>query len=112
MAKSKKNTSPSETNKQYKIIICSKKHSQEIANIYKLVFESYPFPIYNPDYIEQTMDDNVIYFGAVLNDKIIALASSEVDKEAQSVEMTDFATLPEHLGNGIACQLLNKWKNT
>lgn len=107
-AKSKKNTFPSETNKQYKIIICSKRHSQEMANIYKSVFESYPFPIHNSKYIEQTMDDNVIYFGAVYNDKIIALASSEIDKQAQSVEMTDFATLPKYLGNAIAGQLLKQ----
>ncbi|MDD5021605.1 MAG: putative beta-lysine N-acetyltransferase [Endomicrobiaceae bacterium] len=112
MSKSKKNTSSvSVKKKQYEVIICSKQHAQEMANIYKLVFESYPFPIHDPHYIEKTMDDNVIYFGAVLNNKVIALASSEVDKEAQSVEMTDFATLPEHLGNGIACQLLKHMEN-
>lgn len=107
-ANSKKNTLPSQTNKQYELIICSKKHSREMADIYKLVFKSYPFPIHDPKYIEQTMDDNVIYFGAVYNNKIIALASSEMDKQAQSVEMTDFATLPQHLGNGIALALLKK----
>lgn len=107
-ANSKKNTLPSQTNKQHKIIICSKKHSREMADIYKLVFKSYPFPIHNPKYIEQTMDDNIIYFGAVHNDKIIALASSEMDKQAQSVEMTDFATLPEYLGNATALQLLKE----
>lgn len=107
-ANSKKNTLPSQTNKQHKIIICSKKHSLEMADIYKLVFKSYPFPIHNPKYIEQTMDNNIIYFGAVHNDKIIALASSEMDKQAQSVEMTDFATLPEYLGNATALQLLKE----
>ncbi|GAB1401474.1 putative beta-lysine N-acetyltransferase [Elusimicrobiota bacterium] len=107
-ANSKKNTLPSQINKQYKIIICSKKHSREMADIYKLVFKSYPFPIHEPKYIEQTMDDNVIYFGAVYNEKIIALSSSEVDKQAQSVEMTDFATVPEYLGKATALYLLKE----
>jgi len=108
IANSKKNTLPSEKNKQYEIIICSKKHSREMADIYNLVFKTYPFPIHNPKYIEQTMDDNIIYFGAVHKGKIIALSSSEIDKQAQSVEMTDFATLPEYLGNATALQLLKK----
>lgn len=107
-ANSKKNTLPSQTNKEYKIIICSKKHSREMADIYKLVFKSYPFPIHDPKYIEQTMDDNIIYFGAVYNEKIIALSSSEMDKQAQSVEMTDFATVPEYLGKATALQLLKE----
>ncbi len=107
-ANSKKNTLPSQINKQYKIIICSKKHSREMADIYKLVFKSYPFPIHDPKYIEQTMDDNIIYFGAVYNDKIIALSSSEMDKQAQSVEMTDFATVPEYLGKATALHLLKE----
>lgn len=107
-ANSKKNTLPSQTNKEYKIIICSKQYAREMADIYKLVFKSYPFPIHDPKYIEQTMDDNIIYFGAVYNEKIIALSSSEMDKQAQSVEMTDFATVPEYLGKATALQLLKE----
>jgi putative beta-lysine N-acetyltransferase len=30
-----------------------------------------------------------------------------MDKENRNAEMTDFATLPEHLGNGLAVHLLN-----
>lgn len=108
LAENKKNDVCSKENIKYKIIICNKENSIEMSDIYKIVFTTYPFPIHDSRYIEKTMDENIVYFGAVYNGKLAALSSCEIDIESQSVEMTDFATLPEHLGNGIALALLKK----
>lgn len=108
LAEKKKNDICSKENIKYKIIICNKENSIEMSDIYKIVFKTYPFPIHDSRYIETTMDKNILYFGAVYNGKLAALSSCEIDIESQSVEMTDFATLPEHLGNGIALTLLKK----
>jgi putative beta-lysine N-acetyltransferase len=108
LAEKKKNDVCSKENIEYKIIICNKENSIEMSHIYKIVFKTYPFPIYDSRYIEKTMDENIVYFGAVYNGKLAALSSSEIDIQSQSVEMTDFATLPQHLGNGIALALLKK----
>jgi putative beta-lysine N-acetyltransferase len=39
--------------------------------------------------------------------KLIAASSAEMDKKALNAEMTDFATDPEYLGQGLALFLLD-----
>jgi putative beta-lysine N-acetyltransferase len=78
----------------------------ELAQVYRQVFASYPFPIHDPDYLIETMRSHVCCFVAEKDGKIAAAASGEMDQENRNAEMTDFATLPEHLGNGLAVHLL------
>ncbi|NCD34035.1 MAG: putative beta-lysine N-acetyltransferase [Spartobacteria bacterium] len=78
----------------------------ELAEVYRKVFATYPFPVYDPAYLVETMRSHVCYFVAEKDGKIAAAASGEMDKENHNAEMTDFATLPEHLGNGLAFHLL------
>jgi len=80
--------------------------AEELATVYKEVFASYPFPIHDPDYLIETMRSHVCYFVAEKDGKIAAASSGEMDKKNRNAEMTDFATLPEHLGNGLAVHLL------
>ena len=80
--------------------------AQELADLYRQVFASYPFPIHDPDYLIQTMRSHVCYFVAEKAGTIAAASSAETDKENRHAEMTDFATLPGHLGNGLAGHLL------
>lgn len=87
-------------------IICDKSHIYQIADVYKKVFNTYPFPIHDPEYIAKTMDENFIYFSIQKDDDIVALSSSEMDIDSENVEMTDFATLPEYQGKGFALYLL------
>jgi putative beta-lysine N-acetyltransferase len=48
----------------------------------------------------------VRYFGCRLSGKLVALSSAEMDSEGLNVEMTDFATLPDYRGHGLAAHLL------
>ncbi|WP_010233030.1 putative beta-lysine N-acetyltransferase [Clostridium arbusti] len=82
--------------------------AEYIASFYKKIFETYPFPIYNSEYILETMRDNVIYFTIWDGDRLIAVSSSEMDINNLNVEMTDFGTLPEYRGKGFAVYLLGK----
>jgi putative beta-lysine N-acetyltransferase len=77
-----------------------------MAHVYRVVFASYPFPIHDPEYLKQTMATTVRYFCAEEQGKIVALSSAEFDFKGQNVEMTDFATLPDTRGRGIALSLL------
>ncbi len=77
------------------------------ARVYRGVFESYPFPIHEPEYLIQTMKTNIDYFGIWENNHLIALASAERDDAAMHAEMTDFATLPACRGRGLATALLD-----
>ena len=81
--------------------------ADSLAALYKIVFESYPFPIHNPEFILETMDSNVEYFGVFNSDnELIAASSAEKYTEYGNVEMTDFATNPDYLGHGFAIGLL------
>lgn len=82
--------------------------AEAMAEVYRRVFASYPFPIHDPQYLRRTMAENVVYFGAWEGDSPVALASAEIDSEARSAEMTDFATLPEWRGGGLATALLSE----
>ena len=80
--------------------------AEELADVYRQVFASYPFPIHDPSYLIETMRSHVYYFVAEKDGEIAAASSGEMDTENRNAEMTDFATLPEHLGNGLAVHLL------
>ncbi|HAR94618.1 MAG TPA: putative beta-lysine N-acetyltransferase [Deltaproteobacteria bacterium] len=85
---------------------CTKGDVVQIADIYSAVFPTYPFPIDDPSYIDQTMKTHVDYFGIEVLGQLVALSSAETDIEAENVEMTDFATLPSWRGYGLAIHLL------
>lgn len=79
---------------------------QQMSELYRQVFESYPFPINDPEYLRQTMAENVTYAGIWQDEKLLALSSAEVDKKMANAEMTDFATHPDSRGRGLANFLL------
>jgi len=80
----------------------------DLTRIYGIVFESYPFPIFEREYIIRTMEeDSIAYYGAFdANGRLVAASSAEMDKANSNAEMTDFATIPAARGHGIALHLL------
>jgi putative beta-lysine N-acetyltransferase len=83
-------------------------NAEEMAALYQQVFESYPFPIYDPAYIRKTMKNDVQYFGIETEGKLAALASAEIDRKGLNAEMTDFATLPAFRGRKLSILLLHE----
>jgi putative beta-lysine N-acetyltransferase len=92
--------------RKFKIQRLDESQVDQITDIYRAVYLSYPFPIHKPGYILSTMKDHVHYYGAERRGKLIALASAEVDPKGLNAEMTDFATLPDYRGNNLATRLL------
>jgi putative beta-lysine N-acetyltransferase len=80
----------------------------QITGLYRKVFKSYPFPIFNREYILHTMKDNVRYFGVSKNGRLMAVASAEIDEKGKNAEMTDFATDPDFRGQKLGQLLLTK----
>lgn len=78
----------------------------QITEVYKMVFQTYPFPIHEPEYILKTMDENVRYFGVKKHRKLIAVSSAEIDMNNRNAEMTDFATNPGYRGLKLGQRLL------
>ena len=80
--------------------------AEKLADLFRRVFPTYPFPITDPEYIKTTMQDNVRYFVITEENNLAAASSCEVDKESMTAEMTDFAVDPLYRGRGFARILL------
>ena len=93
---------------KYKFKILSERHADQLSRLYKFVFKSYPFPIFDKKYLLKTMQKNVVYFGFFRDKKLVAASSSEVDLASNSVEMTDFATHPDFRGENLSFFLLER----
>jgi beta-lysine N6-acetyltransferase len=89
----------------------NEKDSGALSDFYRQVFTSYPFPIFKKQYIQKTMAENIEYYFVRQKRRIIAAGSAEVDKENLNAEMTDFATLPEFRGQGLAQGILTFMEN-
>ncbi len=92
--------------KVYKARRLDKSDVEQITQIYRDAFVTYPFPIHNPEYILKTMDENIQYYGVEKDDKLVALSSAEIDVKGENAEMTDFATHFIHHGNNLSSVLL------
>lgn len=79
----------------------------QMIELFKTVFKTYPSPVFNPSYLEEVIDTKTHFKVAVLNDKIVSIASAEMDKENLNAEITDCATYPEHRGQGLLTNLIN-----
>ncbi|MGB3222004.1 MAG: putative beta-lysine N-acetyltransferase [Desulforhopalus sp.] len=97
-----------QSNKSVQIKVLKRKDVDEISNLYKKTFVSYPFPIFDPAYIYQTMKNNVQYFGIEAKGRLVALSSAEIDPQGKNAEMTDFATMPDYRGGQSATHLLSE----
>jgi putative beta-lysine N-acetyltransferase len=94
-------------NRYYGVRICRPEDAEEMSRLYKSVFKTYPFQIFDPHYLIESINRHVTYFSVRKDCRIVALAASEMDPENRAVEMTDFATLSDYRGYGMANCLLH-----
>ncbi|MFH7320981.1 putative beta-lysine N-acetyltransferase [Desulfurivibrio sp. D14AmB] len=90
----------------YLVRLCTPADCEAMAELYRRVFPSYPFPIHDPEFLGRTMAEQVCYVGAWRQGRPAALASAEFSATASHAEMTDFATAPEDRGRRLAARLL------
>ncbi len=83
-------------------------HCPDLAGLFSKVFPTYPFPVFDPEYLKHTMDNGTCYITAWHGDELVAAASAETDRLQKNAEMTDFATLPLWRGHSLASCLLSR----
>ncbi len=83
-----------------------RKDVDALAGLYGEVFETYPFPIHDPAYLRETMDEGIRYFVVRSGNRVVAASSAEVDVSGRNAEMTDFATDSAYRGMGLCPALL------
>lgn len=72
-----------------------------LSALYRQVFQIYPTPLHDPEYIKKTMKEGTIYYAFFHQDKIVSAASAEVNSFYKNAELTDCATLLEHRKYGL-----------
>ena len=92
--------------KDYVMEKMDERDAEGLSELYKAVFQIYPTPLNNPEYIVKTMKEGTIYYGFVHDGQIVSAASAEVDSFYKNAEMTDCATLKEHRKHGLMKVLL------
>jgi putative beta-lysine N-acetyltransferase len=92
----------------YSIRTATRRDIGEIVALFSTVFSTYPTPVFDEDYISQTMNGKILYKVAELDGKIIGIASADMDIENLNAEMTDCATYPEYRGKGILSNIINE----
>lgn len=88
------------------VVACQPSDAEQMSDTYHKVFRTYPFPIQKPGYLKRLMKEDVRYFCIRIDGRIAAIAAAEIDFRNENVEMTDFATMPEWRGLGLAGMLL------
>lgn len=78
----------------------------QLAKLYDTVFQIYPTPLNNPDYIQKVMKDSTVFYVALDNGVIISSASAEVNHTFYNAELTDCATLDAYRKHGLMKKLL------
>ncbi len=91
---------------------CSFKYAEKrdltaLAALYRQVFATYPYPIFDPKYLESNLA-NTIYGLVYKHDKLVAAAAAEINYKYANSEMTDFASLPSERGQGLASIILKE----
>ncbi|MEH7884922.1 putative beta-lysine N-acetyltransferase [Bacillus sp. JJ1609] len=79
-----------------------------LSKLYKSVFQIYPTPLDNPDYIVKTMQEGTVYYGFINDGQVVSAASAEVNIFYKNAELTDCATLKEHRKHGLMKILLER----
>jgi putative beta-lysine N-acetyltransferase len=94
--------------KQYTLRRAKVEDTPALAELYKAVFEVYPTPVNDPNYLREVLLADTIFYVAEKGGVIVSAASAEVNKEFCNAELTDCATLQAHRKHGLMKILINK----
>lgn len=101
------NTKLSALGKGYGMRPLKESDTPAMVPVFKEVFETYPFPVYDPKFLIKSMrEDDTRYFGAFYEGELIGISSAECNTQKKNAEMTDFAVIPSHRGKKLANHLL------
>lgn len=80
----------------------------QMVKLFSEVFETYPSPIFSMEYLKKVMGERVLFKVAVDSNKLISIASADMDLVNMNAEITDCATYPKYRGKNILSNLIFK----
>lgn len=94
------------TSNQYQIRKATSKDAQKLSELYGKVFEIYPTPMNNTEYVKEMIGNGVVFYIVECEEELVSAASADINQTLHHAELTDCATLPEHRKYGLMKQLL------
>ncbi|MGM0727661.1 MAG: putative beta-lysine N-acetyltransferase [Bacillota bacterium] len=82
------------------------KDIHKLAKLYDTVFETYPTPMNEPDYIQKVMAEGTVFYVVEHDGHIVSAASAEINALYGHAELTDCATLPSYRKLGFMHHLI------
>ncbi|MEW5820064.1 MAG: putative beta-lysine N-acetyltransferase [Cyanobacteriota bacterium] len=95
-------------NPDYNCNLCYPRDTSKIIALNKKVFKSYPYPIFNYDYVLNSMLNNFDYYGIWNKENLLAISGVETHLSDLNAKLSGFATLPEYRGNNFSLYLIEK----
>jgi putative beta-lysine N-acetyltransferase len=108
---SKVNSEIPELDDSHILRLLAPEDTDEMVKVFAQVFDSYPFPIFDPEFLKKEMSEETRYFGVFQDGKLVGISSAECNDSLRNAEMTDFAVLPSQRGKKIAIHLLRAMEN-
>ncbi|MDR6122725.1 putative beta-lysine N-acetyltransferase [Bacillus sp. SLBN-46] len=94
--------------KEYELKKADENCAAELSTLYRQVFQVYPTPLHDPEYVKKTMKDGTIYYVYFHQGKIVSAASAEINSFYKNAELTDCATISEHRKYGLMKMILQE----
>lgn len=94
--------------KEYELKKADENCAAELSTLYRQVFQVYPTPLHDPEYVKKTMEDGTIYYVYFHQGKIVSAASAEINSFYKNAELTDCATISEHRKYGLMKMILQE----
>jgi beta-lysine N6-acetyltransferase len=86
---------------EYELKKADESCAEELSGLYREVFQIYPTPLHDPEYVKKTMKEGTVYYVFFHQGNIVSAASAEVNNFYKNAELTDCATLKEHRKYGL-----------
>ncbi|NRF95238.1 putative beta-lysine N-acetyltransferase [Paenibacillus frigoriresistens] len=81
--------------------------AEQLSLLYDQIFQTYPTPMNEPEYVKKTMWEGTIYYLIESPHQLISAASAEINTVYANAEMTDCATLPAYRNQGLMRLLMH-----
>jgi putative beta-lysine N-acetyltransferase len=92
----------------YTMRMAEEADAKDLAHLYGLVFDIYPTPMDDPEYVLKMIRSGTLFCLITHNDKLVSAASADIQAEYHNAEITDCATLTEHRKFGLMKHLISK----
>jgi len=94
----------------YTLVEAGADRAEELANLYDLVFASYPSPLTDPDYVRGLIEsgEGLFLLAVTADGQIASAAAAEIDQADANAEITNCATLPDYRGEGLMATLVDE----